>query len=91
MIVDFASPGPEERRLLWQSHLGAKHELSQRELNQLAANTSELCGGHIRNAVLTAATLSGADCGLRYEDVLEGLSVEFRKLGKQMPVELSKP
>jgi SpoVK/Ycf46/Vps4 family AAA+-type ATPase len=95
VIVDFASPGPEERRLLWQSHLGASHQLSQRELNQLAANTSELCGGHIRNAVLSAATLCastfcGDNGGLRYEDVLEGLSVEFRKLGKQMPIELSK-
>jgi hypothetical protein len=82
-------PGPEERRLLWLSHLGSHHRLSPRELNQIAA-TVDLAGGHIRNAVLTAAMLAQArNCPIEYHDVCVGLADECRKLGRQMPVELT--
>jgi hypothetical protein len=89
MIIDFASPGPEERRSLWQSHLGSNHSLDQKTLNQLAA-VADLCGGHIRNVVLTAAVLAqGENRAIKYEDVTAGLAGEYRKLGRQMPVELN--
>ncbi len=89
MIIDFPVPGPEERRSLWQSHLGTNHRLIQKELNNLAAS-ADLCGGHIRNAVLTAATLAH-DAGrpVAYNDVIRGVVSEYRKLGRQMPVELN--
>jgi hypothetical protein len=88
MIVEFASPGPEERRSLWQSHLGSAHSLSPRDLNLLAA-AADLCGGHIRNAVLTASVLA-RDAGrqIRFDDVAAGLAGEFKKLGRQLPVEI---
>jgi hypothetical protein len=89
MIVEFPFPGPEERRSLWQSHLGSNHSLTQRDLNQLSA-LADLCGGHIRNAVLTAAVLSHEDRrAIAYVDVMQGVASEYRKLGRQMPAELN--
>ena len=87
-IVEFPVPGPAERRALWLSHLGASHRLSQRELNQLAT-AGDLYGGHIRNAVLTAAVLArAANRPIGYGDVLQSLADEYRKLGRQVPAEL---
>lgn len=89
LIIEFPLPGPEERRLLWLSHLGSHHRLTPRELNQIAAAV-DLAGGHIRNAVLTAAMLAQArNCPIEYHDVCVGLADECRKLGRQMPVELT--
>lgn len=88
MIIDFPLPGPEERRSLWQSHLGSNHSLDQKTLNQLAA-VADLSGGHIRNVVLTAAVLAqDENRRIKYEDVTAGLAGEYRKLGRQMPVDL---
>jgi SpoVK/Ycf46/Vps4 family AAA+-type ATPase len=88
IIIEFPLPGPEERRSLWQSHLGTHHGLAQKELNQLAA-TTDLGGGHIRNVVLTAAVLAQSEeRPIEFQDILQGLGGEYRKLGRQMPVEL---
>jgi hypothetical protein len=85
MIVEFPLPQPPERLRLWLSHLGAQHELSRRDLNQLAANAN-VTGGHIRNAVLTAAVISrAAGRAITYADVLSGLESEYRKVGEQLP------
>ena len=87
-IIEFPVPGPAERRSLWQSHLGADHRLSQRELNQLST-AGDLFGGHIRNAVLTAAVLARAENRpIGYGDILQSLADEYRKLGRQVPAEL---
>ena len=89
-IIEFPLPGPEERRALWLSHLGTTHDLSSVQLNQLAA-TSDLCGGHIRNAVLTAAVLAQPEQRpIAFYDVLHGLLGEYRKLGRQMPPDLTR-
>jgi len=89
MIIEFPMPGPEERRLLWLSHLGAHHSLAPRELNQISA-AADLAGGHIRNAVLTAAVLAQAAHRLiQFDDVLVGLTDEYRKLGQQLPSALA--
>lgn len=89
VIVDFPLPGPEERRTLWLAHLGENHGLTQAEINRIAV-TADLGGGHIRNVVLLAAVLAQtANRHVAYVDVVRGLTDEYRKLGKQMPVELS--
>jgi hypothetical protein len=75
---------------LWQSHLGERHGLSPQDVNRLAA-TADLVGGHIRNAVLTAAVLAragGRDVELA--DLVEGLGHEYRKLARALPMELRK-
>jgi SpoVK/Ycf46/Vps4 family AAA+-type ATPase len=89
MIIEFPLPSPEERRSLWLSHLGTNHRLSPKQLNRLAA-VADLAGGHIRNAVLSAAALAqNKNRPIEYEDVYFGLSDEYRKLSRQMPVELT--
>jgi hypothetical protein len=88
VIIEFPLPGPDERRALWLSHLGPDHQLETREVNQLSARV-DLAGGHIRNAVLTAAVAAHeAKRSVSYSDVLEGVASEYRKLGRQVPVEL---
>ena len=90
-IIEFPVPGPAERRSLWQSHLGAEHGLSQRELNQLSV-AADLLGGSIRNAVLTAAVLArAARRHIEYDDIVQSLGDEYRKLGRQLPSELVRP
>ena len=87
-VIEFALPAPEERRALWQSHLGDKHQLSLKQLNQLALG-SELAGGHIRNAVLSAAVQAKSNNRqIIFDDVVVGLESEYRKLGRQIPAEL---
>jgi hypothetical protein len=87
-IVDFPLPGPEERRALWQSHLGEAHTLTPRELNLLAAR-ADVAGGHVRNVVLAAAVLAHGDaCHVGWTHILYALGGEYRKLGRQLPAEL---
>ncbi|MCC9076844.1 ATP-binding protein [Litorilinea aerophila] len=87
-IIEFAVPGPQERRALWLAHLGEHHRLPPQDLNRLAA-AADLTGGHIRNVVLAAAVLAQQTSRpIEYRDILEGLKAEYRKLNKQMPVVL---
>ena len=87
-IIEFALPNPQERRALWQTHLGNNHQLSIKQINQLAVG-SDLAGGHIRNAVLTAAVeANAAQRPIAFQDVVVGLTGEYRKLGRQFPAEL---
>lgn len=89
-IVTFPAPGPEERRALWLSHLGAGQTVTPAQINLLAA-VAELTGGQIRNAVLRAAVdaaQTGSD--IQYAHLLTGVAGEYRKLSRQMPNELTK-
>lgn len=87
-IIEFPIPGPEERRALWQSHLGSQHDLTQRDLNRLAA-TADVCGGNIRNAVLAAAVLArSAQRPISYSHIVQGLTSEYKKLERHLPVDL---
>jgi ATPase family protein associated with various cellular activities (AAA) len=84
-VLDFPAPGPDERRALWVSHLGAGHRISSRSLNKLASEAN-LAGGHIRNAVLAGAVLAQSkQRPIEYADLIVGLSAELRKLGLQLP------
>jgi hypothetical protein len=88
LIIEFPLPGPEERRALWLSHLGTHHALTTAQLNQLAAAV-DLGGGHIRNAVLTAAVLAQArDESIGFGELVAAVTDEYRKLGRQAPSEL---
>lgn len=88
LIIEFPTPGPEDRRRLWLSHLGTNHKLTPAELNQLASEV-DFCGGNIRNAVLVAAVLAhSAGRRIEYADLIVGLISEYRKLGRQLPSEL---
>jgi len=87
-VIEFSLPAPEERRSLWQTHLGNKHTISLKQLNQLAVG-SDLAGGHIRNAVLSAAVQAkSSDRQISFDDIVIGLESEYRKLGRQLPAEI---
>jgi hypothetical protein len=88
-IIDFPLPGPEERRALWLSHLGPHATLTTPELNQLAVLV-DLNGGQTRNVVLAAAVHARrAKREIEFVDLLAGIDAEFRKLGRQRPIELA--
>jgi hypothetical protein len=89
-IVEFPAPGPEERRALFLSHLGAGHVLGVAELNRAAAG-AELSGGQIRNVVLTAAIAARGSEPIAYRHLVLGLAAEYKKLGRQLPEELRQP
>jgi hypothetical protein len=90
-IIEFPLPAADERRALWNAHLGTRHTLDMREVNRLAAR-ADLAGGHIRSVVLAAAALARQrNEPLRYVDVARGLAAEYRKLGRPFPVELREP
>lgn len=87
-IIDFPKPAPPQRKELWLSHLGEHHDLSPKQLNQLAASV-DLAGGHVRNVVFCAAALAGREGRkIAWGDVIVGLRVEYRKLGKPGPTGL---
>lgn len=87
-IIEFSQPGPEERRKLWRVHLGVNHGLDSGEINKIAVKC-EFGGGHIRNAVLTAAVHAKSESrAIQYDDLLEGVACEYRKMGKQTPIGL---
>lgn len=98
-VVEFPLPDVAERRALWSLHLGAAPALDPGVLDAIAALV-DLPGGHIRNAVLTAALLArqrrqdadgDADesesiaTGLHADDLREALALEYRKLGQRPP------
>ncbi|MEL7225192.1 MAG: ATP-binding protein, partial [Cyanobacteria bacterium J06576_12] len=88
LIVEFPQPRAPERRALWQSHLGDHHTLTPQQLNQLAT-TADLCGGHIRNAVLAAAVLARVhQRPIHFNDIVQGIHAEYRKLDRQPPASL---
>ena len=87
-VIEFPLPSPEERRLLWKAHLGSKHQISAKQFNQLAVG-SDLSGGHIRNAALTAAVQARTDKRpINFNDIVIGLESEYRKLGRKLPAEI---
>lgn len=98
-VIEFPLPDVAERRALWSLHLGESPQLDPAVLNTVAALV-DLPGGHIRNAVLTAALLArerrlgargdtdGAEptaSDLQAEDLREALALEYRKLGQRPP------
>ena len=90
-IIDFPLPGPDERRALWQSHLGPLATLTAAELNQLAVLV-DLTGGQTRNVVLAAAVHARRDRReIAFSDLLAGIEAELRKTGRQLPIELAAP
>lgn len=91
-VVEFPLPDVAERRALWSLHLGDAPSLDPALLNVVAALV-DLPGGHIRNAVLTAALLAcqraqqapPGDSAVQASDLREALALEYRKLGQRAP------
>ena len=91
LILEFAAPNAEERRALWQAHLGDAHTLRPGDMNRIAM-AAEISGGQIRSALLSAAIHAARHDGpIRLNDVIHGLQAEYRKMGRQLPEQLRIP
>ena len=87
-IVSFDPPAAEQRRELWLAHLGAGHDISTAQLNQISA-VAELTGGQIRNAVLRSAVAAAQDgTSILHRHLLNGVATEYQKMSRQLPKEL---
>ncbi|MFI1166310.1 ATP-binding protein [Streptomyces sp. NPDC020801] len=80
-VIEFQSPEPEVRARLWRAFLGAERA-DICDIDHLAARFG-LAGGSIRAAVETAAFAAAAeDRDVSMRDLLKGVEVEYRKLGR---------
>jgi hypothetical protein len=87
-VIEFAPPGPSERRRLWRRYLGDALGEAERER---MAGAIDLAGGHVAAAVLAArAQALDARRPLERADLLAALRVEYAKLGRSMPAELGR-
>jgi AAA+ superfamily predicted ATPase len=87
-VITFPDPDAATRAELWRHHLAAAGEVDAEDpIDPVELGAAmELCGGDIRNVVLSAvydAVAKGEPLGLRH--VADALSREFVKLGRRMP------
>ncbi len=82
--VRFYPPEREERERLWRTMLpGRAPAAANLDFGALADNYKEMCGGHIRNAVLRAAFLAAAEKGsITQEHLNRAARTEYRAMGK---------
>jgi SpoVK/Ycf46/Vps4 family AAA+-type ATPase len=82
--VRFYPPEREEREKLWRSLLPARAPVAKDlDFPALAEFYKEMCGGHIRNAVLRAAFLAAAESVAITQDHLNRAArTEYRAMGK---------
>ena len=80
----FYPPEREEREVLWRALLpAAAPRADDIDFAQLADLYRDMCGGHIRNAVLRAAFLAAAESTVITHQHLErAAQTEYRAMGK---------
>jgi SpoVK/Ycf46/Vps4 family AAA+-type ATPase len=82
--IRFYAPERAERERLWRTHLPAATPVAGRlDFGELADMFTDMCGGHIRNAVLRAAFLAAAECSdVTYQHLVRAGRTEYRNMGK---------
>ncbi len=82
--VRFYPPETPERERLWRTLIPAATPIEgELDFAELASEFEEMCGGHIRNAVLRAAFLAAAEGGAVSQHHLERAArTEARNMGK---------
>lgn len=88
-VLEFAQPGPAERRELWRSHLGGR-DPGPGIIAHLAT-WCDLPGGVIRNAVIAAAAACPGPGPIPAAALFAALAREYRKLGRALPAALAVP
>ncbi|MEE9432868.1 MAG: ATP-binding protein [Sphingorhabdus sp.] len=84
-ILEFPLPDAEARLKIWRTHLGDGHSLTNEELNSLATQV-DLAGGHVRNIVLSAASMAmSEDRPVSLGDLRAASAEEYMKLGRAPP------
>jgi len=86
VVLDFPTPGPEERRALWAVHFPTEHTIEAGLLDEVAVRCV-LTGGQIRNAVVHAVLLAAGQ-GQPVDDhsFLSAVQREFTKIGGVCPL-----
>lgn len=83
VVVEFAVPGPQERRRIWARGLPPGAPVDPDVDLDALADHFEMTGGTIRNAVLTSAFLAAEAGGpLTMALVLQAVQIELRKIGR---------
>ncbi len=84
--VRFYAPGVAERERLWRTLLPtATPTVGRLDFRALAHEFEDMCGGHIRNAVLRAAFLAASEnSGILQEHLLRAARTESRNMGKML-------
>jgi hypothetical protein len=82
--IRFYAPERAERERLWKSMLPTQTPIQGHvNFRSLADAFPEMCGGHVRNAVLRAAFLAAAEAGSVTEDhLMRAGRTEYRAMGK---------
>jgi SpoVK/Ycf46/Vps4 family AAA+-type ATPase len=82
--IRFYAPERAERERLWRAHLPAATPVTgPLDFAGLADMFTDMCGGHIRNAVLRAAFLAAAErSDLTYQHLVRAGRTEYRNMGK---------
>jgi hypothetical protein len=84
--IRFPEPDAEEREALWRVLLPPGLELEGGEELRRLAETFEMTGGHIRNAIVRAAVIAAREGReVRSKDLWSGAYREYVELGKVMP------
>jgi SpoVK/Ycf46/Vps4 family AAA+-type ATPase len=87
VVIDFPRPEEADRLRLWQVNLPAQVPRAGDEDLEFLAHAFDLAGGNIRNVCVCAAFLA-ADAGrlLSMGDLVRGVAIEYRKLGRMCTV-----
>jgi SpoVK/Ycf46/Vps4 family AAA+-type ATPase len=84
--IRFPEPDVEEREALWRVLLPPGLDLEGGEELRRLAETFEMTGGHIRNAIVRAAVIAAREGReVRAKDLWTGAYREYVELGKVMP------
>ncbi len=85
-VVEFAAPGREERRRIWNLHLPEKNAIQTNRFEQIVERC-KLTGGQIRNVALHAASLALAEKNpLKTAHLESAVRREYRKIGAVCPL-----
>jgi SpoVK/Ycf46/Vps4 family AAA+-type ATPase len=81
--IAFPLPDADARARLWKVTIPAAADLETGIEWRTLADSFELSGGHIKNAVLRAAILAAAAGGpIRFAHLLQAARAEYREMGK---------
>jgi hypothetical protein len=83
VVVDFPRPEEADRLRLWQINLSAEVPRAGDDDLEFLAHAFDLSGGNIRNVCVCAAFLAAAAGRfLSMGDLIRGVAIEYRKLGR---------
>ncbi len=82
-VIDFALPDETQRELIWRRHIPAEAPVEPDIDFGFLARQFKLTGGHIKNAVVTAAFLAARSSKkIGMDEMIRAVKIELQKQGK---------